>query len=154
MSFKTQFKIEFWPPLNGGQCLNKPLNFCDFFFIKSLSYFLDMNNTTRSFCNSKYHWFISNIIGMKFDCVTDKVHEMLHYKECNSSCNSYFHVSVFSAIFLLLFNILFSVFLCFCIWHFLKSIWSFLNLLHDSVCGTKSSCTACETENKKEHWIK
>ena len=153
MSFKTQFKIEFWPPLNGGQCLNKPLNFCDFFFIKSLSYFLDMNNTTRSFCNSKYHWFISNIIGMKFDCVTDKVHEMLHYKECNSSCNSFPCFCFFCNILITIQYFIFCIFVFF-IWPFLNSIWLFLNLLHDSIYGTTSSRTVCETEYKKEDWLK
>ena len=62
---------------------------------------------------------------------------VLNYKECNSS--SVFYVSVFSTLFLLLFNILFSVFFYLCIWSFVNSIWLFLNLLHESTCGTMSS---------------
>ena len=62
---------------------------------------------------------------MKFDCAIDKVYEIIK-------------------------NIVLPfVFLYFCIWHFLISTWLFLNLLHDSICGTKSSRTVCETEYKK-----
>ena len=77
---------------------------------------------------------------------------VLNYKECNSS--SVFYVSVFSTLFLLLFNILFSVFFYLCIWSFVNSIWLFLNLLHESTCGTMSSRKVCGTEYKKEDWMK
>ena len=51
---------------------------CDVFFIKNLSsiFFLEMANMTREFCDSKYHWFINNIINMKFDCPADKIYEI------------------------------------------------------------------------------
>ena len=29
------------------------------------------------FRDSKYHWFINNIIGKKFDCAIDKVYEIM-----------------------------------------------------------------------------
>ena len=29
------------------------------------------------FRDSKYHWFINNIINMKFDCATNKVYEII-----------------------------------------------------------------------------
>ena len=41
-----------------------------------LFFFLEMANMTREFCDSKYHWFINNIINMKFDCPADKICEI------------------------------------------------------------------------------
>ena len=114
---------------------------CD--FIKNFSFiFLGMNDMIRSFCDSKYHWFIKQY--HQHEVWLCHRWSIWNYKECNSS--SVFH---FSTIFLLLFNILFSVFLYFCIWRFLNAIWLFLNLLPDIIYGTMSSRTICETECKK-----
>ena len=35
-----------------------------------------MNNVTIVFCDTKYHRFIKNIIGMKFNYATDKAYEI------------------------------------------------------------------------------
>ena len=41
--------------------------------------FLDMNNVTRVFRDSKHNLFIDNIISMKFNCSTDKANEFMKY---------------------------------------------------------------------------
>ena len=127
---------------------------CSFSFIKNL-YFLKTLITWQEvsvIVNTSYHWFINNIISMKFDCAVDNVYEIIENV-----------IPLAFSIFLLLFffyNILittqYSIFciFVFCILRFLNLIWLFLNLLHGSIYGTMFSRTVCETEYKKEDWIK
>ena len=51
-----------------------------FYFFLSNMTFLEMNNVRRALCDSDfvlYHWFINNIISMKFDCDTDKPYKIV-----------------------------------------------------------------------------
>ena len=148
---KTTFSIKFWifpiaEVFTSCICFTI-LPFFFYFFLHSMifdifsllktiySMFFDINNVPP------IYWQYDSI---KFKFTTDKA-----YVFCFSLQYSHYY-----SIFYFLFSILCSFLLSIFIFPFRTFLIQFLNLLHDSICGTMSYSMVCRTEYTKEDWIK